>query len=81
MSKGFGHLASLADLDMACCLALAKNEGTYMILSEISTLMKLSLVGCDMEALPEGDSGHSESFYFLIFDVRRFRYAEQLGEA
>ena len=62
MSEGFGHLASLADLSMAYCHALAKNEGTYVILSKISTLTKLSLQGCEMEGLPEGESHHSESF-------------------
>ena len=39
---------------MRHCHALAKNEGTYAILSKISTLTKLSLVGCNMESLPEG---------------------------
>ena len=54
LPEGFGELASLADLDLACCHALAKNEGTYSILSKISTLNKLRLQGCDMETLPEG---------------------------
>ena len=39
---------------MGHCHALAKNEGTYAILSKISTLTKLNLYGCDMESLPEG---------------------------
>ena len=47
-------MASLADLNLTCCNALAKNEGTYAILSKISTLTKLSLASCDMESLPEG---------------------------
>ena len=54
MSEGFGQLASLADLHMAWCHALAKNEGTYAILSKISTLTKLTLAWCNMESLPEG---------------------------
>ena len=47
-------MPSLEDLNMGCCNALAKNEGTYAILSKISTLTKLSLAYCDMESLPEG---------------------------
>ena len=39
---------------MNSCHALAKNEGTYTILSKIPTLTELSLRGCDMESLPEG---------------------------
>ena len=54
LSEGFGELPSLADLNMGYCHALAKNEGTYAILSKISTLTKLSLRRCDMESLPEG---------------------------
>ena len=54
LSEGFGELASLADLSLTFCHALAKNEGTYAILSEITTLTKLSLAGCDMVSLPEG---------------------------
>ena len=56
LSEGFGDLPSLADLNLARCHALAKNEGTYTILSKISTLTKLSLQGCKMESLPEGSS-------------------------
>ena len=80
MPEGFGHLASLADLDMAYCHALAKSEGTYVILSKISTLTKLSLAGCDIEALPEGDCHYSE-FYFFIFDVQRVRRSQQPEDA
>ena len=47
-------MPSLVDLSMAYCHALAKNEGTYAILSKIPTLTKLSLEGCDMKLLPEG---------------------------
>ena len=47
-------MASLADLNLAYCHALAKNEGTFAILSGITTLTKLSLQGCDMVSLPEG---------------------------
>ena len=54
LSEGFTKLASLEDLDLAHCHALAKNEGTFTILSQIPTLTKLSLEGCDMESLPEG---------------------------
>ena len=54
LSEGFGELPALADLDMTYCHALAKHNGTYTILSKISTLTKLDLHGCDMEALPEG---------------------------
>ena len=54
LSEGFGELPSLEDLDLAYCHALAKNEGTYAILSKISTLTKLSLAFCKMESLPEG---------------------------
>ena len=54
LSEGFGDLPSLEDLDMNSCHALAKNEGTYAILSKICTLSKLSLYCCDMESLPEG---------------------------
>ena len=54
LSEGFGELPSLADLNLACCHALAKNEGTYTILSKISTLTTLSLQQCNMESLPEG---------------------------
>ena len=54
LSEGFGDLPSLEDLDMGSCNALAKNAGTYAILSKISTLTKLSLRGCNMESLPEG---------------------------
>ena len=68
-------------LDMGRCHALAENEGTYAILSKISTLTKLSLAGCDIYALPEGDSHHSESFYFLIFDVQRLWTSKQPEEA
>ena len=49
-----GVLPSLVDVDLSRSHALAKNEGTYAILSKISTLTKLSLRGCDMESLPEG---------------------------
>ena len=54
LSEGFGELPALADLDMTYCHALAKNKGTYAILSKISTLTKLSLCSCNMESLPEG---------------------------
>ena len=54
LPERFGDMASLVDLSLACCHALAKNEGTYAILSKISTLTKLSLSSCDMELLPEG---------------------------
>ena len=54
LPKRFGELPALADLDLAYCHALAKNEGTYTILSKIPTLTKLSLQDCDMESLPEG---------------------------
>jgi len=54
LSKGFGKMASLEDLSLAYCHALAKNEGTFTILSQIPTLTKLSLSGCDMESLPAG---------------------------
>ena len=54
LSEGFGDLPSLVDLDLGYCHALAKNEGTYAILSKISTLTKLSLANCDMKSLPEG---------------------------
>ena len=47
-------MPSLEDLNLGYCHALAKNEGTYAILSRISTLTELSLYGCDMESLPEG---------------------------
>ena len=47
-------MPSLEDLNMGRCHALAKNEGTYAILSKIPTLTKLDLWGCDMESLPEG---------------------------
>ena len=47
-------MQSLEHLDMEDCHALAKNEGTYGILSKISTLTMLSLASCDMESLPEG---------------------------
>ena len=47
-------MPSLEDLNMGFCNALAKNAGTYAILSKISTLTKLSLYGCDIESLPEG---------------------------
>ena len=42
------------DLDLTYCRTLAKNEGTYSILSKIPTLTKLSLESCNMEMLPEG---------------------------
>ena len=54
LSEGFGELPALADLNLAYCHVLAKNEGTYAILSKISTLTKLSLYGCNVELLPEG---------------------------
>ena len=54
LPERFGDLTSLEDLNMGYCHALAKNEGTYAILSKISTLTKLSLERCDMESLPEG---------------------------
>jgi hypothetical protein len=54
LSEGFGELPALADLNLGCCHALAKNGGTYTILGKISTLTKLSLAFCDMESLPEG---------------------------
>ena len=54
MPERFGELPSLEDLNMGYCHALAKNEGTYAILSKISTLTKLSLSSYDMELLPEG---------------------------
>ena len=54
LSEGFGKMASLEDLSLAYCHALAKNEGTFTILSQIPTLTKLSLEGCDMESLPAG---------------------------
>ena len=51
---GFEELASLEDLSLAYCHALAKNEGTFTILSQIPTLTKLNLANCDMESLPAG---------------------------
>ena len=54
LSEGFGELPALADLDMDHCHVLAEKEGTYAILSKISTLTKLSLNGCNMRSLPEG---------------------------
>ena len=54
LPERFGELPSLEDLNLAYCHALAKNEGTYAILSKISTLTKLSLRCCDMVSLPEG---------------------------
>ena len=62
LSEGFGELPALADLDLACCHALAKSEGTYTILGKIPTLTKLSLVNCDMESLPEGAPCTSPSY-------------------
>ena len=54
LPERFGDLPSLEDLDLGYCDALAKSEGTYTILSKISTLKKLNLIGCDVELLPEG---------------------------
>ena len=54
LPEGFGKMASLEDLSLAYCHALAKNEGTFTILSQIPTLTKLSLANCDMESLPAG---------------------------
>ena len=54
LPERFRDLPSLEDLNMGYCHALANNEGTYAILSSISTLTKLSLLGCNMGSLPEG---------------------------
>ena len=54
LPERFGKMASLEDLSLAKCHALAKNEGTFTILSQIPTLTKLSLANCDMESLPAG---------------------------
>ena len=54
LPERFGKMASLEDLNLAYCHALAKNEGTFTILSQIPTLTKLSLESCDMESLPAG---------------------------
>ena len=41
---------------MSSCHALVKNDETYTILGNISTLTELCLSECDMESLPEGFS-------------------------
>ena len=46
-------MASLEDLTLSHCDALANNDGTYAILSEMLTLTTLSLVGVHMKSLPE----------------------------
>jgi hypothetical protein len=60
-------LASLADLSLAYCHALAKNEGTYAILSKITTLLGLSLAGCDMVSLPEGIPAMLHTVYLTYY--------------
>ena len=45
---------------------------------DLSNLETLDLEECEkLELLPASKSRHSESFYFLIFDVRRFRASGQ----
>ena len=80
MSEGFGHLSSLQDLDLGCCKKLDINA-TLDLLIKLPVLTKLGLSGLEMAALPDSESHHSVIFYFLIFDVRRLRYAEQPGDA
>ena len=60
-------MASLADLSLAGCHALAKNEGTYAILSKITTLLGLSLAGCDMVSLPEGIPAMLHTVYLTYY--------------
>ena len=49
---------------------------------DLSNLETLNLLGCEkLELLPASKSRHSESFYFLIFVLRRLWYAEQPGKA
>ena len=76
-------LASLADLDLGSCHTLAKNEGTYTILSKIPTLTKLSLESCDMETLPEGASSPSLKCGLTVPPpaFRRLRNAGQPADA
>ena len=76
MSEGFGHLSSLQDLNLGFCKKLDINV-TVDLLIKLPVLTKLGLFCLEMAALPDSKSHHSEhhseSFYFLIFDVRRFR--------
>ena len=67
LPEEFGKMASLEDLSLAYCHALAKNEGTFTILSQIPTLTKLSLERCDMESLPAGIQHPSTVILHLIF--------------
>ena len=82
LPEGFEKLTSLEDLSLACCHALAKNEGTFTILSQIPTLTKLSLQGCDMESLPAGIQ-HPSTVILTSFSgphpstLRRVQQADQ----
>ena len=68
LSEGFGKMVSLEDLRLEGCHALAKNEGTFTILSQIPTLTKLSLEGCDMESLSAGIQHPSTVILTSFFD-------------
>jgi len=55
LPEGFEEMDALADLGLAYCHALAANEETYTTLSKLPTLTSLSLEGCNITRLPEGD--------------------------
>ena len=61
MSKGFGHLSSLQDLDLGYCKKLDINA-TVDLLIKLPVLTKLTLEGLEMAALPD-----SESFGIILF--------------
>ena len=71
--------------DTCCCIYvfLFSNFGNMMSegVGDLSNLETLNLLGCvKLELLPASKSRHSESFYFLIFVLRRLWRSPQPAE-
>ena len=99
MSEGFGMLTSLKELWLGGCKALGSLPESeppltsYLVISNFGNLMSegfgdlsnletLNLGMCrKLELLPASKSRHSESFYFLIFVLRRLRRSQQPEDA
>ena len=82
-SSDSDYLMSLKSLPDSKCFdftCMNSNFGNLMSegFGDLSNLETLNLQECEkLELLPASKSRHSESFYFLIFDVQRLRTSSQ----
>ena len=78
LPESFGMLTSLKELQLGGCKALGSLPESF---GNLAGLQELNMLCCSsLGSLPNSESRHSESFYFLIFDVQRVRTSGQPAE-